>query len=435
MSGSIEPISVGFIGAGRIGQPVIRALLAAGYSVTVYDKSKAATDEVIALGATWSETPEQAAKNAIAVITCLARPEHVWECMMGEQNALSGMAKGTTWMNMSTTDYHSSVQIAEAGRAKGILSLEGPVSNISHMGVDFGNSSMYCAGDKEGYDAVKDILEAITEISFFTGAFGTAQAVKLLTNLMFYGSVSICGDCLAISQNAGIPSHWMWEQIKTSRAASIAASQFIPMLLDGSYDTSCSLEIGVKDMSLTVALADELGVPLSLGRVVNARYALAGQMIDQSKNHLVVTKLTEDENDLEIRIPDISAPSQYGRNPQFKRSAEMDIDAFGRATPKFPESYRAPAFQPTANQQVLVDALLDFMAGTNDILNAEALALGKGIGLETTALHRMMIWSVGSNWVLENQTEYQQNPIPSVNLFEFTQGLKLPFIADIQSVL
>lgn len=427
--------TIGFIGAGRIGRPVIHALLAAGFRVNVYDKYKSAAQDVLAQGAKWAATPSDAAENARAVITCLARPEHVWDCMMGACGALSGMSEGAVWINTSTTDYHSSRQIADAASKIGVLSLEGPVSNLSHMGVDFGNSSIYCAGDRAGYVASKDILETITKISFFTGEIGTAQAVKLLTNLVFYGSVSICGDCLAITQAVGIPSHWMWDQIKGSKANSVAAEQFIPMLLDGSYDTSCSLEIGVKDMSLTVALADELGVALPLGRVVNDRYAVAGSHIDQSENHLMVIRLSEDANGLLIRIPEFIAPSKYGRNAQFEQSDEMDIDAFGRETPKLPPTYKAPEFTPTQQQQDVVDAVLNFMGQMNHVLNDEALALGMGVGLEREAITKMIIWSVGTNWILENPEVYSPTPQSDLNISTHIANLQLPLIESALNAL
>lgn len=430
-----ENETIGFIGAGRIGRPLVRALLGAGYEVRIHDKFRAAAEPVITEGAIWSPSPKDAALGARAVIICLARPEHVWECMMGDQGALAGMTAGAVWINTSTTDYHSSQKIAQAAQDKGIYSLEGPVSNISHMGVDFGNSSIYCAGDKAAYDASQDILETITAISFFTGKIGTAQAVKLLTNLVFYGSVSICADCVAITQSAGIPNHWMWEQIRLSRANSVAASQFIPMVLDGSYDTSCSLEIGVKDMALTVALGNELGVDLPLGQIVSDRYALAGATFGQAGHHLTVAKLTEVANGFDIRIPGFVAPSKYGRNAGFEHSNEVDRDALGRLTPRLPEGYAASEFTPTHAQQRVMETVVAFMTATNHALNKEAVALGQGIGLTPPDLEQMILWSVGSNWALENAEAYAADQCDISNMPSLIKALHLPFIESIEAVV
>jgi 3-hydroxyisobutyrate dehydrogenase len=60
------------------------------------------------------------------------------------------------WVDTSTTDYHNTLRIAEEAKEKGVLSLESPVSNLSHMGADFGNTSIYVGGDKKAYDNIKE---------------------------------------------------------------------------------------------------------------------------------------------------------------------------------------------------------------------------------------------------------------------------------------
>ncbi|MBZ8118747.1 NAD(P)-dependent oxidoreductase [Roseovarius sp. LXJ103] len=426
---------IGFIGTGRIGPPVIRSLLSAGYTVKVHDKYRSAATDVIAAGATWAETPRDVAKGTDSLITCLAQPSHVNEAMLGDNGAAHAMQAEAIWINLSTTDYHSTIRIRDVLKSNGAFCLEAPVSNLSHMGVDFGNSSVYCAGEKAGYDSAKGILEAVAQISFFTGDIGSAQAVKLLTNLIFYGAASISGDCLAISQHAGIPTHWMWEKIAGSPAASVTVTQFIPMLFDGSYDTSCSLAIGVKDMALTLAFAEERGVTLPLSRLVCDRYALAGQVYDPSQNHLKVLKLTEDANDMAIRIPGFIAPSKYGIDPSFVISEQMDTDALGRMTPKLPAHYRAPEFTPTAHQSDLIDTLIRIMAAANHALNAEAILLGQSVGLDRAVIEEMIVWSVGTNWMIENIGGYDPDAAHLPGIDTLSGGLHLPFLSNVLDVL
>ena len=81
------------------------------------------------------------------------------------------------------------------------------VSNLSHMGADFGNTSIYVGGDKKAYDSVKEVLNTISKISFHVAKIGEAQTVKLITNLLFYSQTVICGECLAIAREAGIPPY------------------------------------------------------------------------------------------------------------------------------------------------------------------------------------------------------------------------------------
>jgi hypothetical protein len=136
-----------------------------------------------------------------------------------------------------------------------------------------------------------------------------------------------------------------------------------------------------------------------------------------------------------IRITGFKAPSKYGSNPQFAQSDVMDTDAFGRVTPKLPPTYDAPAFTPTPAQQDVVDAVLVFMAETNHILNEEAIALGMGVGLEREAIKKMIIWSVGTNWVLENPQAYTPTLQGGSNISTHITSLKLPLIEAALNVI
>nr|WP_320136636.1 NAD(P)-dependent oxidoreductase [uncultured Amphritea sp.] len=429
-----QNISIGFIGTGSMGRPMIHELLKKGYSVTVYDKYKSAAESVIAAGAVWADTPKACATDNQVVITCLPLPEDVLENMLGETGALDGMTPGTAWIDTSTTDYHNTLRIAKEAKERGIYSIEGPVSNLSHMGVDFANSSIYCAGDREGYDMSIDILNTITKISFYIGEIGTAQTTKLLTNLLFYGPIAICGDCFAISQQAGIPNHWMWDFVKASKGNSVASEQFMPMLLDGSYDSSCSLEIGVKDMNLTVSLADELRVDLPLGRIINGRYSLAGKVYNQRDGHLKISKLTEDANDIKIRISGFIGPSKYGINKSYVRGDAMVVDKYGRMKPKLPESYAAPSFDPTDQQLALAQTLVDFMEYTNYTLVKEAFDMGIAVGVERDLITDMILWSVGTCWVFENLDGYEPNEASLDKMAAIETDLHIPFIKEILAI-
>ncbi|WP_370646671.1 NAD(P)-dependent oxidoreductase [Marinobacterium rhizophilum] len=426
--------SIGFVGTGSMGRPMIHELLKKGYQVKVFDRYRSAAESVIAAGAQWADSPKDAAIGCQIVITCLPLPQDVLENMLGDQGALEGMASGTTWIDTSTTDYHNTLRIAKSAKAKGVYSIEGPVSNLSHMGVDFANSSIYCAGDREGYDMSLEVLNTITKIAFYVGEIGSAQTTKLLTNLLFYGPVAIAGDCFAISQQAGIPNHWMWDFVKASKGNSVATEQFMPMLFDGSYDSSCTLEIGVKDMSLTVALADEFGLTLPLGRVINERYHTSGRVYDQQQGHLKICKLTEDANELQVRIAGFVAPTKYGINKQYVRSAEVVTDKYGRIKPKLPESYRAPAFEPDVEQRQLAGALAAFMEYTNYVFVKEAYELGYGIGIRHDLITEMILWSVGTCWVFENFEGYKANPAVLDDVAAIKTELHLPLIQDVLGI-
>ncbi|MEB3830841.1 NAD(P)-dependent oxidoreductase [Phormidium sp. CCY1219] len=431
---------VAFIGTGAMGRPMIFKLLEKGYPVQVYDKYKEAADTVVAAGAIWTDTPAEAARGCGVVITCLPLPHHVLENMLGENGAIEGMQPGSTWIDTSTTDYHNTKYIAGVAAKRGIYSLEAPVSNLSHMGVDFANVSFYVSGDREGYELSKDVLNTMGQISFFVNEnIGKAQTVKLLTNLLFYTGTILVGEVLMVAYRNGIPLHWMWDFIRASRGCSFVAEQVSPFILDGSYDRSCTLEITVKDTDLTVKLADELNVPMPIGRIVEERYRQAGEKYDQQLGHVTVTKLIEEENNLRLRVVGFTAPSPYGANPNYVHSKTLVEDRYGRIKPlPYQLHYDPPPSYDLAAELVeLAETLTEFMAYVNYVILQEAYQLGKNMGLSRALLTDVVRWSCGTSWVFDNEGYYQPDPriVRKIKQMDLGRNAIIPYMTKMIDAL
>ncbi|MGD1911176.1 MAG: NAD(P)-dependent oxidoreductase [Rivularia sp. (in: cyanobacteria)] len=430
---------IAYIGTGSMGKPMIFKLLKLGYTVQVYDKYPEAAKTVIEKGAIWFDSPKEVAKNADIVVTNLPLPHHVTENMLGENGALAGMKAGSTWIDFSTTDYHNTQNIADEAKKKGVYSLESPVSNLSHMGVDFANISFYVSGDKEGFDLSEQALNDMGKISFFvSNNIGKAQTVKLLTNILFYTGTVVLGEVLVIAKTNGIPLDWMWDFIKASRGISFVAEQVTPFIFDGSYDYSCSLEITVKDTDLTVKLASELNVPLPLGRIIEERYRQAGEKYKPHDNHVLVTKLIEEENNLELRVPGFVAPSPYGVNRSYIHSDELVTDTFGRVKPlPYKLTYERPQQKLEGNLEEIALALTEFMAYINYLILQEAYMLGKNMGLTKDLLVDVIRWSCGTSWVFDNEDSYKPDSsiVSKIKKYDFGSKAKIPTIVKLVSIL
>ncbi len=416
-----------------MGRPMIKKLLDKGYTVQVYDKYPETAETVISEGAIWRNSPRECAEGMDIVITCLPLPHHVYENMVGEDGAIAGMHPGSVWIDTSTTDYHNTLRIAAIAAGKDIYSLEAPVSNLSHMGVDFANVSFYVGGDKPGFNISEDALNTMGKISFYVGAIGVAQTVKLLTNLLFYTAMVLMGEVLLIARSEGISLHWFWDYTKESIGNSFVTEQVSPFLFDGSYDFSCTLEITVKDTSLTVALADELNVAMPLGRIVEERYRQAGQRYKPFDNHVIVNRLLEEENNTELRLPNFTALSKYGRNRSFVMPEGLIEDEYGRVKPRVLETY-------TGTETCMDSRLLDvakrltlFMAFINWQILGEAYTLGENMGLDRDLLKQVIRWSCGTSYMSEheNAKQFTERALTNVKDLVLDSKCHLPVMTKI----
>lgn len=432
-SGQTQKLKIGYIGTGAMGKQHIYKLLETGHKVQVYDKYPSAADPVISKGAKWTNSPAEAARNMDLVITNLPLPEHVLENMLGENGGVSGMHAKSTWMDFSTTDYHNTQHIAKVARTKGIYCLESPVSNLSHMGVDFCNASFYVSGDHPGYDISLNTLNTIGEISFFVhDEIGKAQTVKLLTNILFYTAVCTLSEMLMIVKKSNIDLLWFWDYLRASTAVCFAYEQVTPMVFDGSWDFSCSLEIAVKDTDLTVKLADELGVGLPLGRITEWRYRQAGQRFNPpDENHVKVVRLIEEDNHVNLQVEGFSAPSPYGRNRSYVHSPKRVIDKYGRKKP-FPYrlTYDFPEPLPESRQNDIARTLVDFATVINYLILIEARQMGRNMGLSDGLIEDVIRWSCGTSWVFDQGADYTPNfdSVKKIKDYGFERSMRLPVL-------
>ncbi|TIW74746.1 MAG: NAD(P)-dependent oxidoreductase [Mesorhizobium sp.] len=403
---------IGFIGTGKMGCPMIAKLLEAGYPVDVYDIKPAAAKDVVEKGARWHDAPRDAARGCEIVITCLPLPRHVFDAMTGEQGALAGMPPGSVWIDTSTTDYKNAVEIARRAAAIGVHSLEAPVSNLSHMGVEFANVSFFVGGPSEAYVRSQAVLQAMGAVSFHVGDIGQGQSVKLLTNLLFYAAAVASGNALCRSVRGGVPAQQAWRRFAGSSANSVAIEQYAPFLLDGSYDRSCTLEIPVKDMGLTVQLADELGVGLPIGRAVERRYSEAGRKFDRYDSHLRVVELAEVVFGVRLQVPGYRAPSKYGADPAHPPDQEFLTDRVGRVKPKREHVFPLDDVPLSDIQMRLLNSLVGELTHVNRLILDEAFDLGRGMGLNDGLIRDVITWSVGASAWSDSHAQQYGNERP-----------------------
>lgn len=433
----LPPRSLTFLGTGSMGRPMIHKLLDEGWTVHVYDVNKSAAKGVIEAGAVWFNTPREASVGVKIVVSCLPLPIHVHQLLTGPDGAIEGMSPGAVWVDMSTTDYHNTLRIAHLCHERACNAIEAPVSNLSHMGVDFCNASIFCSGDRQGYDDSLPFLNIVGKINFFVGEIGQAQSVKLLTNITFYTYVILFAEITSVVQRADIPPLWFAQQLNSTRGANVMVDQFSPFLFDGSFDDSCTLEIAVKDVSLFCDMADEHNIEIPMARVTHSTYQEASKKYDMMRGHVQVIKITEELNNMPLQISNYSAPSKYGKNKNFVMPTNLVKDAYGREKPLMPEMYNAASFKPTEEQRKIIEALNGYCELIAETITEEAVSVGKSFGVADDYVRKMLIWSVGSSWVADHEGDFIAKPGALSDTAQYFEksGLKLPLFSMVHDIL
>ena len=173
------------------------ALVSAGYQVTVTDKRAEAEEAAVACGATWRDTPAQAAAAAGVLITMLPGPREVRAAMLGEAGALEGLTAGAAWIDMTSNSPSAARPIREQAIEQGVEVLEAPVGGGIAAARE-GQLQLFVGGEASVVERHRALLEVLGDPGriIHVGGHGTGYTAKLLVNLLWFGQAVATAEAL-----------------------------------------------------------------------------------------------------------------------------------------------------------------------------------------------------------------------------------------------
>jgi 3-hydroxyisobutyrate dehydrogenase-like beta-hydroxyacid dehydrogenase len=252
--------AIGFIGLGLMGKPMAANLLRAGFAVTVWNRTRARTQDLTQQGAKVAATPREAAAAADVLITMVSDPLALEEVLWAG-GALEGLRRGSTYIDSSTVAPTLARRIAAACRDRGAEFLDAPVTGGT-WGAEKGELVFMLGGNAETLKRMEPVLSAMGKRWFHLGPHGAGQTVKLAMNMILALEVDALAEALALVTGAGLPGEGLIEVLQSSMARATVLDVKAPMMLEGNYAPSFPLRLMHKDLGLALDLANQLGVPL-----------------------------------------------------------------------------------------------------------------------------------------------------------------------------
>ncbi|MBR0692982.1 NAD(P)-dependent oxidoreductase [Bradyrhizobium lablabi] len=263
---------VAFIGLGRMGHGMAGRYLDAGFTVAVWNRSKAKAEDLIARGARWSTSPEDAAIDADAVVTMVADDDASREVWLTKDGAAATMKAGTLAIECSTVSYQHALDMARELHSRGLIYIDCPVTGLPEAAAA-GKLTLLVGADAADLDKARPFLDPIGNTVRHFGAVGTGTVFKLINNLM--GAVQIAGlaEGVAIAEHAGLDMKLVAEALATGAVASPQVIRHSKRMITRDFSgASFTAALRHKDATYAVRLAETLlpGVPVS--RAVLAAY-------------------------------------------------------------------------------------------------------------------------------------------------------------------
>jgi 3-hydroxyisobutyrate dehydrogenase len=270
---------VAFIGLGRMGHGMAGRYLEAGFTVAVWNRSKAKAQDLIARGARWAASPEDAAIDADAVVTMVADDEASRAVWLTKDGAAANMKAGTLAIECSTVSYRHVLEMAGMLRERGIVYIDSPVTGLPDAAAG-GKLTLLVGADAADLERARPFLIPLATTIRHFGAVGSGTVYKLINNLM--GAIQIAGiaEGLAIAEQAGLDMKLVLEAVETGVAASPQVIRHSKRMVERNFaGATFTASLRQKDAAYAVALAESLlrDAPI-MGRAAVAAY-------DRAKAH------------------------------------------------------------------------------------------------------------------------------------------------------
>lgn len=252
---------ISFCGLGQMGGPMAARLVDAGHDVTVWNRTPARTEPLVARGAVAAATPAEAAAGTEVAVTMLADPASLQEVVSGPRGLGHALGEGSVLVDMSTVGPAAVFAMMSHLRA-GVDVLDAPVLGSVPQATD-GSLAIFVGGDPEVVERCRPVLAAMGR-PVHLGPLGAGAAMKLVANSTLGALMCALAEALALADALGLAEADVLEVLSQSPIGPTTRSKRA-LVEGGEYrPPNFKLALAAKDLSLVVEAATEAGVDLRL---------------------------------------------------------------------------------------------------------------------------------------------------------------------------
>lgn len=282
---------VGFIGLGIMGQSMARNILNAGFDLTVWNRTPAKMQPLLAAGAHPAGSPAELAAQVDMIVICVSDTPDVEQLILGEQGVLSGARPGALVIDHSTISPSVTKELAARLSEKGVHMLDAPVSGGSE-GAARGTLAIMVGGEAEQFQRALPLMQAEGKTITHVGGHGDGQMVKLVNQILVVGNALAMSEALIFAQAGGLDLQKTLAAVSGGAAGSWMLSNRGPQILQRDWRPGFMIDLQQKDVRLVLRECDQLGIPsLMTSLVFNLYRILQAEGLGAEGNHALIKAL------------------------------------------------------------------------------------------------------------------------------------------------
>ncbi|WP_323270671.1 NAD(P)-dependent oxidoreductase [Synechococcus sp. CCY9201] len=257
-----------FLGLGQLGTPMVTNLLAAGFPLTVHNRTRKAEEPLAAAGAARGCSPADAAATAEILCLCLTDGAAVEDVLFGPQGAAAALPAGGLVIDFSTIDPSQAQACHDRLRPLGLDLVDAPVTGGTE-GAKAGTLSVLVGGAEASVHRAMPLLQTVGKTVTHFGPIGAGQQVKAVNQVLVAGSYAAVAEAMALGQRLGLPMEMVRQALCGGAAGSWALEHRAATMLRGDYPLGFKLSLHRKDLTIALAAARAVGLSLPLSERVS----------------------------------------------------------------------------------------------------------------------------------------------------------------------
>ncbi len=261
--------TLGFIGLGVMGRPMVSHLAAAGHAVILHDRAAGLAEEIAASlrTARVAPTPAALASECDVVVTMVPNGSVVRELVVGRHGLLEGLRPGSLLLDTSSSEPWLTEESGRLLGAAGVAMVDAPVSG-AQWGAEAAELVFMCGGASADLERVRPLLAVMGKEVFHLGPLGAGHAMKCLNNLVTAMNLLAVTEGLAIGKRYGLDPSAMVDVLDRSTGMSwVSQTHLRQRVISRSFDDPFKLALMVKDIGIAMQLARSENVPAPLSAV------------------------------------------------------------------------------------------------------------------------------------------------------------------------
>src|SRR5438128_7807686 len=267
-------MKIGFIGLGIMGSRMAGNLQKDGYSLVVFNRTRAKAEPLLGPCGTFSDSPAKLAEQVDVLFTMLAHPDAVEEAALGRNGFLSHLKPNALWVDCSSVNPSFSKKMAAAAAARQVHFVDAPVTGSAPAAAE-AKLIFWVGADPADLERIRPLLLCMGNKIVHTGGHGAGTSMKMVVNLLLGTGMAAFAEAMALGEGLGLSQKMLFDSLLGTPAVAPFLASKREKIESGNYEAEFPLRWTQKDMHLASVSAYESGVAMPLTNAAKEIYRLA----------------------------------------------------------------------------------------------------------------------------------------------------------------